>query len=288
MIKINGIKIEGKHFPDNTQLLNNIEFNTSNHSIFEVTWLYENDEEMITLMYLMKHYRNNYPVISKHYCNVLTMPYLPNARYDRTKSETEVFTLKHFCDFINDLKFDCVKIFDPHSDVGVGLLNNVRVIKPEIAVKNIIDSISNLEGEQPMLYFPDAGAKKRYSYIYEKLENKCDVCYGQKVREWKSGKILGLEIEHDTPNLIDLNGKTVIMIDDIISYGGTMYYSAIKLKEAGVKNIYIYCSHLENSVLDEEKGTLIKLLNDGTIKRVYTSNSLFTGKHNIIDVIQEF
>ena len=71
------------------------------------------------------------------------------------------------------------------------------------------------------------------------------------------------------------------MFDDIISYGGSMYYGALKLKELGVDKIYAYASHTENSILDKEKGTLIKLLEE----RLFTTSSLFTGKHEKITVL---
>lgn len=266
MIKINEVKIERKHFPDNTQLLKP-EFVCCGNNI-NVMWVYENDEEMITLMYLMKHFEN----INKRIVKTLTLYYIPNARMDRVKNKNEVFTLKYFCDFINNLNFNEVIVFDPHSDVSVALLNNVTVIKP-------LETLKQIPFLPDVYYFPDAGAKKRYSDICGK--NDC-VCYGEKIREWETGKILGLEIKQDNLTPIDLKGKTVLLIDDIISYGGTMYYSILKLKEMGVADVSIYCSHLENSVLNEEKSSLLKLLNDGTINTIYTTNSLFTGKHHKI------
>ena len=108
-------------------------------------------------------------------------------------------------------------------------------------------------------------------------------CYGEKNRDWNTGKILGLKIRD---NGIDLKGKKVLMIDDIISYGGSLYYSAKVLKECGVDRIYAYASHTENSVLDREKGTLIKSLEDGTVERLFTTDSLFTGKHDKITVME--
>lgn len=74
------------------------------------------------------------------------------------------------------------------------------------------------------------------------------------------------------------------MIDDICSYGGTMFYSAKKLKELGAGDIDIYVSHCENSILDSERGHLF----DDTelIHKVYTTDSIFTGKHDKITVLR--
>ena len=76
------------------------------------------------------------------------------------------------------------------------------------------------------------------------------------------------------------------MIDDIIAYGGSLYYSALELKKAGAEKIYAYATHTENSVLDREKGTLRKALEDGTVENVFTTNSLYTGKHEKIVVME--
>jgi chromosomal replication initiator protein len=77
----------------------------------------------------------------------------------------------------------------------------------------------------------------------------------------------------------------ILMIDDIISYGGSLYHSANKLKELGVGKIYAYATHTENSVLDREKGTLIKSLENGTVEKLFTTNSLYSGKHEKIEVV---
>ena len=130
-----------------------------------------------------------------------------------------------------------------------------------------------------VLYFPDAGAAKRYSDLFPELP----YCYGEKKRDWKTGKILGLDIRI---NGIDLKDKAVLMIDDIIAYGGSLYYSAEELKKHGVTEIYAYATHTENSILDKEKGTLIKSLENNTVNRLFTTNSLFNGNHEKITVME--
>ena len=216
--------------------------------------------------------------LERHLTNVdyyLFMPYIPNARMDRVKNDDEVFTLKYFCDFINSLNFSRVYVLDAHSDVSTALLNNCENDNPRDYIKDAIRQIS----DDIVLYFPDAGAAKRYSDLFPEII----YCYGEKKRDWKSGKILGLDIRS---NGIDLNGKTVLMIDDIIAYGGSLFYSANALKEAGVGKIYAYATHTENSILDREKGTLIKSLENNTVERLFTTNSLFSGKHDKITVLE--
>lgn len=276
MIRVNGKPVNIEKFPDGTPRINldvlNIEAcKGSGVFYFLVEWFYQNDAEMFYLMLVKKH-------IDRHFSDVdcyLSMPYIPNARMDRVKNDDEVFTLKYFCDFINSLNFTSVYVLDAHSDVSVALLNNCENDNPRDYIKDAIRQIS----DDIVLYFPDAGAAKRYSDLFPDIA----YCYGEKKRDWKTGKILGLEIRN---NGIDLAGKTVLMIDDIISYGGSLFYSANALKEAGADKVYAYATHTENSVLDREKGTLIKSLEDNTVERLFTTDSLFSGSHDKITVLE--
>ena len=276
MIRVSGEIVKINKFPDGTPRINldveNIkEDEYDGRPCILIDWFYENNDEMFYLMLIKKH-------LERHLTNVdyyLFMPYIPNARMDRVKNDDEVFTLKYFCDFINSLNFLRVYVLDAHSDVSTALLNNCKNDNPRDYIKDAIRQIS----DDIVLYFPDAGAAKRYSDLFPEIM----YCYGEKKRDWKSGKILGLDIRN---NGIDLNGKTVLMIDDIIAYGGSLFYSANALKEAGVDKIYAYATHTENSILDREKGTLIKSLENNTVERLFTTNSLFSGKHDKITVLE--
>ena len=274
MIILDGTEVKVAHFPDGTQriVLDNLP-RMEWRNMHEITWKFEREEELSTLIYVTRHLRNM-PCIQEIYLNLL---YLPNARMDRIHSHEEVFTLRGFADAINWLRFDVVRILDVHSNVGAALLNNVLVCTPEKYLKEVIDQID--ETVSLVLYFPDEGAAKRYSGLLPGMK----YCYGEKKRDWETGKILGLAIK---TNGIDLQKQTVLMVDDIIAYGGSLYYSAKELKRMGADTIYAYATHTENSILDKEKGTLIKLLEDNTVERLFTTGSLFIGEHDKITVLE--
>lgn len=288
MITINGIEIVRKTFPDGSLCL--LDLNNSllyPNKNYEIVWLYEGDYEIFMLICIVKHLR------SKMYNNArfnLTMPYVVNSRMDRTHSDNEVFTLKYFADIINDLKFNKVVIVDPHSIVSEALINNVCVLRPSNIISNVIDKMLCLNDfeREVVIYFPDDGAYKRYKDLPCFKDLKC--IYGKKERDWETGKILGIEIYDKNGFKLtnELENCDVLMVDDIISYGGTLAYSADKLKEMGAAHISAYATHVENSVLDEEKGTLLKRYNDKIIDTVYTTNSIYHGNHPMVDVIYRF
>ena len=297
MITINGIEIVRKTFPDGSLCLldlnNTLLYPNQN---YEIVWLYEGDYEIFMLICIVKHLR------SKMYNNVsfnLTMPYVVNSRLDRTHSDNEVFTLKYFAEIINDLKFNKVVIVDPHSIVSEALIDNVCILRPSNIISNVIDKMRSLNDfevdkqqinlvRELVIYFPDDGAYKRYKDMPCFKNFNC--IYGKKERDWETGKILGIEIYDKNGSKLtnELENCNVLMVDDIISYGGTLAYSADKLKEMGAAHISAYATHVENSVLDEEKGTLLKRYNDKIIDTVYTTNSIYHGNHPMVEVVYKF
>ena len=283
--------ITPKHFPDGTQML--LEFNpwfliANPGTIINITWNYETDEELLTLIYVKRHIDNNKAGV-KPEIN-LYMPYIPNARMDRTKHDAEIFTLKYFCEVINSLNFDKVYVLDAHSNVSVALLNNCVNQSPVEAISHAMRCASSLSDIATVkcidtglvIYFPDEGAYKRYSgyNIFEGHE----IIVGRKNRDWNTGKILGLEVcDRNGKDLGKdfLHGKTVLMVDDIISYGGTMAYSAEKLRDLGATYVYAYATHTENSIADEDKGTFLNAWRKGIIDKLFTTDSI---PHKDIDL----
>lgn len=311
MLKVNGIKINVEFFPDGTQRIMNFpddlvvpnpEWETPS---FEIMWLYENDGEMFTLHCIVEHLRKT-QIYSHNTIINLVMPYVPNARMDRVHSNNEVFTLKYFANFINGLNFNKVGVFDPHSNVTTALIDRVTVIDTLLydckricfgSIADDIDKESFSKNEKNTfkwgdiaIYFPDESAYKRYKKYFSNGITH-NMFYGKKVRDWKTGQILGLEVYNENDEKIsekEIKGRVFLMVDDIVSYGGSMAYGADKLKELGAAHIYAYASHVENSVLDQEKGTLLKRIDCGTVDKLFTTNSIFNGKHNNIEIVYEF
>lgn len=229
-----------------------------------IYWNFENNEEMVKLYFIVSHIRASL----KDQSIFLIMPYIPNARMDRVHDEqTELFTLKHFCNFINSLKFDCVCVTDPHSNVSTALLDRV-LVAPVLPI--FWNRIYTDYGVCPdIIFFPDEGATKRYSSDVLTIFPEAKVCFGIKKRDWATGKIEGLDVYRDEQ--IDFTDKTVLIIDDICSKGGTFYHAATKLKKMDVGDIYLAVTHCENTVADGDIFCHPEL-----IKHIYTTDSLIT------------
>ena len=186
-----------------------------------------------------------------------------------------LMTVKDHCDAAISLDADLQD--DINAIDKMRSLNDFEVDKQQI---NLVREL--------VIYFPDDGAYKRYKDAPCFKNFNC--IYGKKERDWETGKILGIEIYDKNGSKLtnELENCDVLMVDDIISYGGTLAYSADKLKEMGATHISAYATHVENSVLDEEKGTLLKRYKDKIIDTVYTTNSIYHGNHPMVEVIYKF
>ncbi len=271
MIRIGNIIISNNTFPDGTPAFKQddikaalSQFCDENGQItnpaINIVWHYENMAELFSIRCLKRHFESIYKFKMS-----LCMAYIPNARMDRVHSlDYDVFTLKYFCEEINSLNFDSVVVLDPHSDVSSALINNCIVIDAANFVTSAIDYIKEETSDDLILVYPDATAAKRYAH---KFENK--YIQGIKQRSWEEGKINDLKLVGDLDCVKD---KNVLIVDDICCRGGTFMKSAEQLKELGAKDIYLYVSHCEHSMLD---GDIPKT---DLIKTVFTTNSIFNAE----------
>ena len=229
-----------------------------------ITWCYDNDAEIFTLNCLVDAIRD---VKGNNVDIELRMPYIPHARQDR-KVSGRFFTLKTFAKMINQMNFSKVIVLDPHSDVSTALIDRCyEMLKP-------IELLKVKEGT--VLMYPDAGAAKKY-----KADSTCII--GNKHRN-SEGRIDSYELL----NFVE-GTKSVCIVDDICSYGGTFVAAAKALRERGVETIGLIVSHCEDNIL---KGEVFKY-----IDFVYTSDSIchienhekieFIDSYNFRDVKEE-
>ena len=275
MIKIGNKVFEYGHYPDGTL---NMALSLDDIIAFEkndsyICWCYDKEEELIALMYLV--YELRHKTTHKNIDEInLWMPYVPNARMDRCEREKDIFTLKYFSNIINSLRFNRVNTLDVHSTVTEALINNISNESPVSYIQFVMGQIIPFADQPLTIFYPDAGAMKRYSKMI-----KTPYAFGNKMRDWETGKIQGLEVIGDQELIAD---HDILIIDDICSRGGTFYYAAQKLKELGAKDIYLWVSHCENTILDGE------LIKSGLLKRIYTTDSIYTAKHDLIEVVSNY
>ena len=175
----------------------------------------------------------------------LNIPYFPGARQDRNCCEGEPFSARVYANLVNSQKYDLVHIWDAHSDVLPALLNNCQNIPNYRFVQKCFAHLG-LTPEKSIILSPDAGSNKKIfaltDHIAQITGQKYSVVRADKSRDFETGKIKGFEVMCE-----NLQGKDIIIIDDICSRGGTFMGLAAELKKKNAGQIFLIVTHFEGT-----------------------------------------
>ena len=180
------------------------------------------------------------------------IPYFGYARQDRrVRSERVPISAKLVADMLQSAGADRILTIELHSDQIQGFFNvpvdNVYGTK---VIHNHIDKSSY---KDQIIVSPDVGGVVRARAL-AKLLDDADLAIIDKRREKENSS--------QVMNVIgDVEGKTCILVDDIIDTAGTICNAAVALKQKGANKVISYATHavlsgpaierISNSKLDE-------------------------------------
>ncbi|MHA6482127.1 ribose-phosphate pyrophosphokinase [Paenibacillus sp. strain BS8-2] len=254
MIALNGVALTFKTFPNGETLVDGEAIKRLAAVSNRLDFKYENDGDLIKLMFVKRH------LDELRHTASLIVRYMPYSRMDRVEGDS-VFTLKHTAAFLNGLGFEEVTIIEPHSDVTPALVDRSRAEYPTMGLLAKVLEETKFDASRDYLFFPDAGAQKRYSKVngYKQL-------VGFKSRDFATGEIRSLEIVGSID--AGTKGFKAIIVDDLCSYGGTFLRSAERLRAAGATEVYLVVGHCENAIFKGE------LLSSGLVDQVFTTDTI--------------
>ena len=172
----------------------------------------------------------------------LYAPYFLGSRSDRKFEDGGNNYLKDvICPIINSLKFDSVRVLDPHSDVLEACLNGFNKLSNEeliifatgdLYMKDINGSVGIRKVYDPafILISPDAGASKKIYKLAEQIGYKGDIITYSKERG-VDGKLTKCVRPYNKLCTIEEWGKDLIIIDDICDGGQTFINISKDLRE---------------------------------------------------------
>lgn len=187
----------------------------------------------------------------------LVMPYFGYARQDRKTRSREPITSKLIANLLEKAGADRVISADLHAgqiqgffDIPVDHLTGIpllasyfhRTLKKEID-QNLVTVVS-----------PDIGGVVRARKFSEQIGN-ADLAIVDKRRSHEVTNVCEvMEI------IGDIEGRTAILVDDIIDTAGTIVKAAEALRQRGAKEIYACATHgvLSGPAIDRLKASLIK------------------------------
>lgn len=196
----------------------------------------------------------------------LLIPYYGYARQDRKARSREPITAKLVADMIEKAGADRVIALDLHApqiqgffDIPIDHLMGVPILSDYFLAKEGLDL------ENIVVVSPDHGGVTRARKMADRL--KAPIAIIDKRRPKPNVA--------EVMNIVgDINGKTAIIIDDIIDTAGTISIAAQALIDKGAKEVYACCTH---PVLS---GPAYERIANSAIKELVVTNSIVLPKEN--------
>jgi ribose-phosphate pyrophosphokinase len=163
--------------------------------------------------------------------NLLVMPYMGYARQDKQFKKGEPVSARAIAHALRQgvNRVVTVQVHDPAVLVHFGLPAENLVPAPEIST-----FLSTAGYRDPLILAPDEGALGFASAIAR--AGHWDHDYLEKTR------LSGEEVRMKPKNL-PVASRTVVMVDDIISTGGTLATAARMLRAQGATDVHAICVH---------------------------------------------
>ena len=180
------------------------------------------------------------------------MPYYGYARQDRrSRSARVAITARLVADMIGNAGADRVLTVDLHADQIQGFFG--IPVDNVYASPILLGDVWRQEYENLIVVSPDVGGVVRARALAKRMGD-ADLAIIDKRRPRANVS----EIMHI---IGDVEGRTCVMVDDIVDTAGTLCHAAAALKKNGARKVVAYCTHpvlsgsaaenVKNSVLDE-------------------------------------
>jgi ribose-phosphate pyrophosphokinase len=196
------------------------------------------------------------------------VPYFGYARQDRKAAPRVPITARLVANMYETAGIDRIVTIDLHAgqiqgffNIPVDNLYGSIIFQEHIALKNL---------PNPIIASPDIGGVARARYFAEKMG--LEIVIVDKRRE----KANVAEVMNIIGNV---EGKDVIMIDDMVDTAGTMVKAATALKQKGATSVIACATH---AVLS---GKAYENLDNGELDELIVSNSLVSRPHEKITVL---
>jgi ribose-phosphate pyrophosphokinase len=261
-LKANLVKSEVKIFPDGESKIT-LKGKLSKSKTIVVQSIYPPvDSNLIQALSLISK--------AKEYSNevIVVVPYLGYARQDREFLPGEIATMKVLGQLFKGAGASKIIVVDIHSKIG---LKHFKIKSENLtAIPDLARYFQKINLKNPLVVSPDQGGKERAKEFADKFGS--DFIALKKQRDHKTGKV-----QIKTGGLDEVIGRDLILVDDMISTGGSIIKATEFLKKQKCNRVFVTCTHalLMN---DAEK----KIRKAG-VTRIISANTI-PGNSSIVDV----
>ena len=260
-IKANLVKSEVRVFPDGESKIT-LRGNISKRKSIVVQSIYPPvDTNLIQALSLISKAKENSSEV------VVVIPYMGYARQDREFLPGEIVTMKVMAKLFKGAGASKLIAVDIHSLIG---LKYFTIKSKNIsAVPNLAAYFKKMSLKDPLVVSPDQGGTERAKKFAKEMGTEFIAL--QKKRDRKTGKV---QIKTKQADVI---GRDLILVDDMISTGGSIVNATKFLKKEKCKRVFVACTH---ALLMNDAEKRIK---KSGVTKIISANTI-PGKTSIVDV----
>lgn len=197
----------------------------------------------------------------------LIAPYLAYMRADRRFHKGEVISANILASLLSSC-FDELLTIDPHLHRIKKLSDVFKIKAKRLTCVNLLGEFIDKTIKDPVIVGPDAESYQWANFVAKHIGAKA---YVLKKRRLSSRNVI-INVKG-----LDIKGKNVVIVDDIISTGHTMIETIKGIKKAKAKRIY--CIGVHGLFVEKAYEKMIK----AGANKIYTTNAI-PHKNSKIDV----
>ena len=195
------------------------------------------------------------------------IPYMGYARQDREFLDGEIVTIGVVGKLLKASGVKKVLTVDIHSKLA---LKELKIPSENLsAIEGLVKYFQKMKMRDVLVVSPDLGGEERAEAFASLL--KTDFITLKKHRDRKTGKVNILSEK------VDVKNRDLILVDDMISTGGSIVKATKFLKKHGCKRIFVACTHalLVNNAT--------KNIKNAGVSQIISTNTI-PGNSAIVDV----
>ena len=198
----------------------------------------------------------------------VVIPYMGYARQDREFLPGEIVSMKVIGKLFKAVGASKVIVVDIHSMIG---LKHFTVKTENItAIPELVKYFKKLKLKNPLVISPDQGGKNRAMDFANEFGS--DYVALEKKRDRKTGSV-----KIQTKNIDIVSNRDLILVDDMISTGGSIIKATEFLKKQKCGRVYVACTHallIDNAEKKIRKAGVTNIISTNTI----------SGKTSLVDI----
>jgi len=201
----------------------------------------------------------------------IVLPFYPVGTMERVVKEGQVATANTYAQMFSNLP-SCGRptrllIYDLHTLQNRFYLHGNSMASLQTTIPILFDEIRRAGVD--CIAFPDDGASKRFAHMFAPLQLEMVTC-----GKTRDGDKRVITMQDGNPD-----GKKVLIVDDLVQTGGTLYECGVALKALGAASVSAFVAH---SVFPNDSWKRFARGGDrGVFEKFWTTNSIPTVTNNL-------